>query len=151
MTNAQTLEDMSPGLCKGVDGVTKEAHGQNLEANLQGLQARLKTERYRHQPRRRVHIPKARGKTRPIGSSAFEDKPAQDAVREVVEAMYEADMVSFFDSLDRTELKKRLGMRGADGSLMRRMGTCVHVGVLDGETMVEPERGTAQGSVLSPL
>ena len=42
-------------------------------------------------------------------------------------------------------------MRVADGSLMRRIGTCVHVGVLDGATRVEPELGTAQGAVLSPL
>jgi RNA-directed DNA polymerase len=172
----------------GGDGITKEGYGRNREGNLQDLHARLKAKRYRHQPIRRVHIPKAQGTTRPIGISAFEDKLVQDAVREVLEAMYEqdfldgshgfrpgrrahdavrtlkrmvdggkvrwmyeADMVSFFDSLDRNEWKKMLGIRGADGSLMRLIGTCVHVGVLDGETMVEPELGTAQGSVLSPL
>lgn len=172
----------------GVDGVTKEAYGRNLEANLQDLHTRLKDKRYRHQPIRRVHIPKAQGKTRPIGMSAFEDKLVQDAVREVLEAMYEqafvdcshgfrpgrkahdavrilkrivergevrwiyeADLVSFFDSLDRTALKEMLGIRVADGSLMRLIGKCLHVGVLDGETIVEPERGTAQGSVLSAL
>jgi RNA-directed DNA polymerase len=172
----------------GVDGVTKEHYGQNLEANLQDLHARLKAQRYRHQPIRRVHIPKAQGKTRPIGISAFEDKVVQDAVREVLEAVYEqdfldcsygfrpgrsahdamrtlkriverdevrwiveADIVSFFDSLDRTELKKMLDVRVADGSLLRLIGKCLHVGVLDGEAFVEPELGTAQGSVLSPL
>jgi RNA-directed DNA polymerase len=172
----------------GVDGVTKEQYGQDLEANFQALHARLKTKQYRHQPIRRVHIPKAQGKTRPIGISAFEDKLVQDAVREVLEAIYEqdflecsygfrpgrsahdavrtlkrivdrgevrwileADIVSFFDSLDRTELKKMLEVRVADGSLLRLIGKCLHVGVLDGETMVEPELGTAQGSVLSPL
>lgn len=36
-----------------------------------------------------VHIPKEKGKTRPIGISAFEDKLVQDAVREVLEAVYE--------------------------------------------------------------
>src|SRR5262249_35010545 len=56
-----------------------------------------------------------------------------------------------FDSLDRTELKKMLEVRVADGSLLRLIGKCLHVGVLDGETMVEPELGTAQGAVLSPL
>src|SRR5919198_807994 len=226
MANAQTLEDMSPGLVKvvaraqrepagrfhslaqlidvaalkrafhrqrsdaavGVDGVTKEAYGQHLEANLQDLHARLKAQRYRHQPIRRVHIPKAPGKTRPIGISAFEDKVVQDAVREVLEAIYEqdfldcsygfrpgrgahdavrtlkqsvdggkvrwifeADIVSFFDSLDRTELMKMLEVRVADGSLLRLIGKCLHVGVLDGETYEEPELGTVQGSVLSPL
>ncbi len=33
------------------------------------------------------------GKTRPIGISAFEDKVVQDAVREVLEAMYEQDFL----------------------------------------------------------
>jgi RNA-directed DNA polymerase len=172
----------------GVDGVTKEQYGPTLEANLQDLHARLKAQRYRHQPIRRVHIPKAQGKTRPIGVSAFEDKVVQDAVREVLEAIYEqdflecsygfrpgrsahdavrtltrsvdqgevrwsfeADIVSFFDSLDRTEFKKMLEVRVADGSLLRLIGQCLHVGVLDDEAVVEPELGTVQGAVLSPL
>jgi len=172
----------------GMDGVTKEQYGQALEINLQDLHARLKAQRYRHQPIRRVHLPKAQGKTRPIGISAFEDKVVQDAVREVLEAIYEqdflgcsygfrpgrsahdavrtleqmvhqgevrwlleADIVSFFDSLDRIELKKMLEVRVADGSLLRLIGKCLHVGVLDGEAVLEPELGTVQGSVLSPL
>jgi RNA-directed DNA polymerase len=172
----------------GVDGVTKDQYGRNLEANLQDLHGRLKAKQYRHQPIRRVHIPKAPGTTRPIGISAFEDKLVQDAVREVLEAIYEqdflacsygfrpgrsahdavrtlkrivdegevkwlfeADIVSFFDSLDRNELKKMLDVRVVDGSLQRLIGKCLHVGVLDGEMFVEPELGTVQGSVLSPL
>ena len=42
-------------------------------------------------------------------------------------------------------------MRGAEGSLLRRMGQGLHVGVLDGEARLEPELGTAPGAVLSPL
>jgi group II intron reverse transcriptase/maturase len=172
----------------GVDGVTKEAYGEALAANLADLHERLRTKRYRHQPLRRVHIPKEQGKRRPIGISAFEDKIVQDAVREVLEAVYEqdfrdcsygfrpkrsahdavraldqavhqgkvswileADIVSFFDSLDRTKLKEMLQIRVADGSLLRLIGKCLHVGVLDGEEYSEPDRGTTQGSVLSPL
>jgi RNA-directed DNA polymerase len=172
----------------GVDGVTKEQYGRELAANLQGLHARLKAQRYRQQPLRRVHIPKGQGRTRPIGISAFEDKVVQDAVREVLEVIYEqdfldcsygfrpgrsahdairtldqivhrdevawileADIVSFFDSLDRTELKRMLELRVVDGSLLRLIGKGLHVGVLDGEVYVEPELGTAQGAVLSPL
>ncbi|TMQ68924.1 MAG: hypothetical protein E6K81_16095 [Candidatus Eisenbacteria bacterium] len=153
----------------GVDGVTKEQYGQDLERNLRDLHARMKAKRYRHQPIRRVHIPKAQGKTRPIGISAFEDKLVQDAVREVLEAIYEqdfldcsygfrpgrsahdavrtlnrvvhqgkvnwileADIVSFFDSLVRKQLSKMLEVRVADGSLLRLIGNCLHVGVLDG-------------------
>ncbi len=172
----------------GVDGVTKDQYGQRLEDNLQDLHRRLVSKRYRHQPIRRVHIPKGNGKTRPIGISAFEDKLVQDAVREVLEAIYEqdfldcsygfrpkrsahdairaldrmafrgrvswileADIVSFFDSLDRTKLLEMLQIRVADGSLLRLVGKCLHVGVLDGEAYSEPDTGTAQGSVLSPL
>ena len=65
----------------------------HLEANLQDLHARLKAKQYRHQPIRRVRIPKAQGKTRPIGISAFEDKVVQDALREVLEAIYEQDFL----------------------------------------------------------
>ena len=39
----------------------------------------------------------------------------------------------------------------ADESLLRLVGKCLHVGVLDGEEYSEPEEGTAQGSSLSPL
>jgi RNA-directed DNA polymerase len=78
----------------GVDGVTKERYGHNLEANLQALHARLKTKRYRHQPIRRVSIPKGPGKKmRPIGMAACEDTLVQDAVREVLEALYEQDFL----------------------------------------------------------
>jgi len=172
----------------GVDGVTKEQYGQDLEQNLQDLHARMKAKRYRHQPIRRVYIPKDQGKRRPIGVSAFEDKLVQDAVREVLEAIYEqdfldcshgfrpgrsahdavrvldrivyrgevswileADIVSFFDSLDRKKLKEMLGVRVADGSLLRLIGKCLHVGVLEGVELSTSEAGTAQGSVLSPL
>ena len=172
----------------GVDGVTKEQYGQELESNLQDLHARMKAKRYRHQPIRRVHIPKEGGKTRPIGISAFEDKLVQDALREVLEAIYEqdfldcsygfrpgrsahdavrtldrvvhrgkvnwileADIVSFFDSLDRKKLKEMLEVRVADGSLLRLIGKCLHVGVLEGVELSTSETGTAQGSVLSPL
>ena len=44
-----------------------------------------------------------------------------------------------------------LQVRVADGSLLRLVGKCLHVGVLDGAEYSEPEVGTAQGSGLSPL
>jgi hypothetical protein len=77
----------------GVDGKTKAQYGQDLEVRLQDLYERLKSRRYRHQPIRRVHIPKGQGKTRPIGISTFEDKLVQDALREVLEAIFEQDFL----------------------------------------------------------
>jgi len=63
----------------------------------------------------------------------------------------EADVMSFFDSIDRPMLKEMLQGRIADKSLMRLIGKCLHVGVLDGEVFSKPEEGTVQGSVLSPI
>ena len=172
----------------GVDGVTKEQYGRNLEGNLQGLYERHRTKRYRHQPIRRVHVPKDQGKTRPIGVSTTEDKLVQDALREVLETIYEpvfldcshgfrpgrkahdalrvlnrmlferevswileADISSYFDSIDRRKLKEMLRQRVADETLMRLIGKCLHVGILDGAEYSEPNEGTVQGSTLSPL
>ena len=176
------------GASVGVDGVSKEQFGQDLERNLQDLHERLKTNRYRHQPIRRVHIPKGDGKMRPLGISTFEDKLVQDALREVLEAVYEqdflpcsygfrrgrrahdaikslmeianrgeanwvleADVTAYFDSVDRSALMEFLRIRIADGSLLRLIGKCLNVGVLDGEQYLAPETGTTQGSALSPL
>ena len=77
----------------GVDDITKEAYGQELESNIRDLHERLKAGRYRHQPIRRVHIPKEKGKTRPLGISSTEDKIVQQALREVLESIYELDFV----------------------------------------------------------
>ena len=68
-----------------------------------------------------------------------------------VRYILEADLVSFFDRIDRSKLMTMLRERIADESLMRLVGKCLHVGVLDGEDYSEPDEGTAQGSVLSPL
>lgn len=86
-------------------------------------------------------------------------RSAHDALRALHETMMsgevavvlEADIASFFDSVDRTALMEMLQHRVADGSLLRLVGKCLHVGVLDGEQLCTPELGTAQGSVLSPL
>jgi len=172
----------------GVDGITKEQYGKDLEENLKDLHQRLKTMRYRHQPLRRVLIDKEGGKKRPIGISSLEDKIVQNALSELLQAIYEqdfldcsygfrprrkphdalrafdravyrgeikwvldADIVSFFDRIDRKLLKELLQKRIADKSLMRLIGKCLHVGVLENGEISTPEAGTAQGSTLSPL
>ncbi len=167
----------------GVDGITKENYGRELERNLKDLHERLKAMRYRHQPIRRVHIRKEKkGQTRPIGISATEDKVVQNALREVLEAVYEQtfmdcsygfrpgrsahdavraltravnegeanwilefDVVSFFDSVRRSQLLEMLQERVADGSLLRLIGKCLHVGVLDGEVFTEPSEAVNGG------
>jgi group II intron reverse transcriptase/maturase len=82
-----------------------------------------------------------------------------DALRALNQVLYrgegnyilELDVQSYFDSIDRELLKEMLRGRVVDGPLHRLIGKCLHVGVLEGEDYSEPEEGTAQGSVLSPL
>lgn len=59
--------------------------------------------------------------------------------------------MSSFDSVSRSHLSQMLQRRVADGSMLRLVGKCLHVGVLDGEEFSEPSVGTVQGSTLSPL
>ena len=72
-------------------------------------------------------------------------------VRGEINWVLEADIVSFFDSIDRKMLMEMLRERVADGSMLRLVGKCLHVGILDGAEYSEPDEGTAQGSSLSPL
>ena len=73
----------------GVDGITWEQYEQEVERNVRDLHQRLRTMRWRHQPIRRVHIPKEKGKSRPIGISTVEDKIVQEALREILDELYD--------------------------------------------------------------
>lgn len=79
----------------GIDEETWEAYRADLEENLKDLHERLHSGRYRASPSRRVYIPKSDGKARPIGISTLEDKIAQRAVVEVMNAIYEEDFLGF--------------------------------------------------------
>jgi RNA-directed DNA polymerase len=87
------------------------------------------------------------------GRGAHDALRALDAagMRGGISWVLEADIQSFFDSLDRTKLMEMLRQRIADESLMRLVGKCLHVGVLEGAQYSEPEMGTVQGSTLSPI
>lgn len=71
--------------------------------------------------------------------------------RERITVILEADIQAFFDSIDRTKLLELLQIRVADPPLLRLLGKCLHVGVLDGEEFSTPDEGTAQGSIISPM
>ncbi len=85
----RAYKGLRPKAAVGVDGVSKAEYGRDLEARLEDLHQRLVAKRYRHQPIKRVHIPKENGTKRPIGISTTEDKIVQEALREVLELVYE--------------------------------------------------------------
>lgn len=83
------------GASAGVDGTTWAEYGENLEKGLAGLQDRLHSGRYEPLPVRRVFIPKGDGRMRPLGIPSLEDKIVQQAVRMLVEPVYEAEFLGF--------------------------------------------------------
>lgn len=80
----------------GIDGVTKEEYDQNLNENLDKLVERLKRKSYKPQPARRVEIPKDNGKTRPLSIYCYEDKLVQEALKKILEAVFEPH---FYDEM----------------------------------------------------
>lgn len=73
----------------GIDGTNKADYDSNLEENIDTLVSRLKSRQYRPKPARRVEIPKDNGKTRPLSIYSYEDKLVQEALRELLEAIFE--------------------------------------------------------------
>ena len=89
-------EKMDGKKAVGIDGVTKEDYGTDLDGNLERLVERLKKKSYRPQPARRVEIPKDNGKTRLLSIYCYEDKLIQEALRRVLEAVFEP---MFYDEM----------------------------------------------------
>lgn len=79
----------------GVDGETWRHYGENLEENLQDLADRLKRGAYRAKPVKRSFIPKPDGRQRPLGVTVLEDKIAQRATAEVLNAIYGTDFLGY--------------------------------------------------------
>lgn len=83
--------DASPG----IDGVSWEQYGQDLDSKLVDLHGRIHRGAYRALPSKRQYIPKSDGQKRPLGIAALEDKVAQRAAVEVLNAIYETDFLGF--------------------------------------------------------
>jgi RNA-directed DNA polymerase len=75
----------------GIDGESMSNINGNLEGNLEELKRQLKAKVFEPQPVRRVYIPKANGKKRPLGIPSIRDRIVQEALRMILEPIWEAD------------------------------------------------------------
>jgi len=103
----QCHTDMDGKKAVGIDGVTKEMYGANLEENLDKLVESLRRKSYKPQPARRVEIPKDNGKTRPLSIYCYRDKLVQEALKRVLDAVFEPH---FYDEMMGFRPKRRCHM-----------------------------------------
>src|SRR5437870_10647343 len=75
----------------GIDGESMCTFNKDLEANLGKLREQLKAKVFEPMPVRRVYIPKANGKKRPLGIPTIRDRMVQEALRMILEPIWEAD------------------------------------------------------------
>jgi group II intron reverse transcriptase/maturase len=179
---------LNPKAASGVDEMTWMEYGEGLEERLVVLHDQVHGGTYRARPSKRVWIPKGDGKQRPIGIAALEDKIVQQALVEILQAIYEedflgfsygsrpgrnqhnaldaiyvaitqrkvnwvldADIRSFFDSLDHEWLMKFVAHRVADQRMLRLIRKFLRAGVSEDGDWSKTVVGTPQGAVISPL
>ncbi|HJH27630.1 MAG TPA: group II intron reverse transcriptase/maturase [Methanophagales archaeon] len=75
----------------GIDEVSIAEFERNLEQNLNELQRLLRQDRYKPNPVKRVYIPKPDGKQRPLGIPTIRDRVVQQALKNVIEPIFEAE------------------------------------------------------------
>ena len=75
----------------GCDGMNLYAFELRLDEQLQSLADELKRQVFEPCPVRRVYIPKANGKMRPLGIPSIRDRIVQEALRMILEPIFEGE------------------------------------------------------------
>lgn len=75
----------------GIDEETVEEFGQHLAERLGQIEVELKTDTYRPSPVKRVQVEKDDGSFRPLGIPTVKDRVVQEALRRVIEPIFEPD------------------------------------------------------------
>lgn len=109
-------ESMDGSKAVGIDGITKDDYNENLSENISNLVERLKKHSYKPKPARRVEIPKDNGKMRPLSIYCYEDKLVQEALKRVLEAVFEP---MFYDEM--MGFRPNKGCHGA----LRKLNTMI--------------------------
>lgn len=77
----------------GVDKVSISQYEANLNQNLREMQRLLREGRYKPLPVRRAYIPKPNKKKRPLGIPTIRDRVVQQALRSVIEPIFEQEFL----------------------------------------------------------
>ncbi len=75
----------------GIDSNTMSNFNGDVDGNIKRLREALKAKTFEPMPVRRVYIPKANGKKRPLGIPTIDDRIVQEALRMILEPIWEAD------------------------------------------------------------
>jgi RNA-directed DNA polymerase len=73
----------------GVDKVTINEFEKDIDKHLRTIQRQLKEDRYSPMPVKRAYITKSDGRQRPLGMPTIKDKIVQQALRQIVEPIFE--------------------------------------------------------------
>src|SRR5574341_849029 len=90
-TAMDTVLARSGSTTAGVDGKTRDYFKDHYEETIRILVTSLRKKTYEPQPVRRVHIPKSNGKLRPLGIPALRDRFVQEALRAILDPIFESD------------------------------------------------------------
>lgn len=105
----------------GCDGINMAYFEQDLEGNLQKLAEELKAQTFRPHPVRRVFIPKKDGKLRPLGIPSIRDRIVQEALRMVLEPIFEAEFYRYsYGFRPNRSTMDALGMIASSGTPQKR-------------------------------
>src|SRR6202047_402037 len=118
----------------GVDGMTRETYERDLDRRIETLHARVQAGTYRALPSRRSYIPKEDGRQRPLAG-----------------AVLDADIRSFFTEVSQQWVVRFLEHRIGDKRIIRLVQKWLRSGILEDGIVTIEEKGTGQGSVISPL
>jgi retron-type reverse transcriptase len=134
----------------GVDGMTWETYERDLDRRIETLHERVQAGTYRALPSRRSYIPKEDGSKRPLAVAALEDKIVQRAVAAVLSAIHEEDFLGFSYGF-RPNRSQHDALDAMIVGIIRLVQKWLRSGILEDGIVTIEEKGTGQGSVISPL
>jgi hypothetical protein len=79
----------------GVDAMTWEEYREGMEERIADVQGRVQRGTYRAKPSKRAWITKGDGGERPLGIAALEDKIVQQALKTILEQIFEVEFLGF--------------------------------------------------------